>query len=108
MKARVRVLVWHRAPARERAAVEQAYQQISAALAGTPGLLANELLHARGEQDSFVVMSEWQSLEAFEAWESGTQHRAITAPLRRYRDPGRGVPFEVYEVTAVSSRSPVA
>jgi heme oxygenase (mycobilin-producing) len=95
--SRVRVLVWHRVPAAERGAVEAAYRRISAALRGTPGLLGNELLAARGEPDRVLVMSEWQSLDAFEAWERGTGHRATTAPLRRYRDGDRS--FEVYEVT---------
>jgi heme-degrading monooxygenase HmoA len=99
VSARVRVLVWHRAAVAERDAVGQAYHEISGALAGTPGLLANELLHARGDRASFVVMSEWESLAAFEAWERGAAHRGTTAPLRRYRDTSRPVPFEVYEVT---------
>ncbi len=101
--SRVRVLVWHRVPESERANVEQAHRQISAALRGTPGLLASELLRARGEPDSVVVMSEWESLAAFEAWESGTGHRGTTAPLRAYRDQERERGFEVYQVVAESS-----
>jgi heme-degrading monooxygenase HmoA len=103
VSGRVRVLVWHRVPESERANVQAAHRQINEALRGTPGLLASELLGARSEPDSVVVMSEWESLAAFEAWESGTGHRGTTAPLRPYRDQQRERGFEVYQVIAESA-----
>lgn len=81
--------------------VERAYHQISAALQGTPGLLGNELLREFGRADGgFVVLSEWESMAAFEAWEQGADHRTTTAPLRPYQDTSRGRPFGLYEVIA--------
>jgi heme-degrading monooxygenase HmoA len=98
--ARARVLVYATAPSDEPGAVEAAYHQISHDLAGTPGLLGNELLRAADGSPAFVVMSEWVSLAAFRAWEAGGKHRDATAPLRRYQQPPGRQPFGIYEVTA--------
>jgi heme oxygenase (mycobilin-producing) len=97
---RVRVLVWHRAPATQPAAVADAYHAISRELAGTPGLVRNELLGSVAEPDSLVVMSEWESLAAFQVWEQGFQHRKTTSPLRPYQDRARGRHYEVFRVVA--------
>lgn len=97
---RVRVLVYASAPGDDPRAVEDAYHTVSAALAGTPGLLGNALLRSVHEPGAFVVMSEWTDLDSFREWEEGAEHRGATAPLRPLQDGrGRG-PFGVYEVTA--------
>ncbi|GAA5108382.1 MULTISPECIES: antibiotic biosynthesis monooxygenase family protein [Nocardia] len=98
MTGRVRVLVYLSITDADAAAVEDAYHRISADLAGTAGLLGNELL--RGAGDSGAVLSEWESLPAFRAWESGQAHRGATSPLRPYQDDSRGKVFEVFEVAA--------
>ncbi|MFC3997682.1 antibiotic biosynthesis monooxygenase family protein [Nocardiopsis sediminis] len=100
MSGRARVLIWHRAPDTGPEAVERAYDDISRHLAGTPGLLGNELLRAADDAGRLLVMSEWESLDAFVTWEKGADHRLATAPLRPYQDRGRDRFFEVYEVAA--------
>ncbi|NJP33371.1 antibiotic biosynthesis monooxygenase family protein [Micromonospora thermarum] len=97
---RVRVLVYAAAPSGEPDAVATAYHRISRDLAGTPGLLRNELLRAADDDRAFVVMSEWTSLDAFRDWEAGAAHRGTTAPLRDYQRVPGPRPFGVYEVTA--------
>ena len=88
------VLLFATAPDRPEA-VTGAYHEISRALAGTPGLLRNALLQDAGEPGRFVVLSEWSSLTEFRAWEEGTAHRRITAPLREYHTG-----FGIYHVAA--------
>lgn len=100
MTARVRVLLYATAPVDSPDAVEQAYHRISTELAGTPGLLRNELLNGIDEPRSFVVLSEWASEEAFFSWERGPDHRGATAPLRPFQDARPRKPFGVYRVTA--------
>jgi heme-degrading monooxygenase HmoA len=100
MSGRVRVLVWHRVADGELAALEEAYHQVSRTLRGTPGLLGSELLRSGMQPWSLLVISEWESMDAFRAWEEGAEHRATTAPLRPYRDHHRQHPFELYEVAA--------
>ncbi|WP_430790400.1 antibiotic biosynthesis monooxygenase family protein [Actinoplanes sp. G11-F43] len=97
---RIRVLIHAAAPDGEPDAVTAAYHRISTDLAGTPGLLGNELLRLTGDPEIFVVMSEWESLDAFRLWESGAGHRGVTAPLRRYQRAPGSRPFGVYEVAA--------
>jgi heme oxygenase (mycobilin-producing) len=98
MSGRVRVLLY--AATTDRDAVTAAYHKVSAELAGTAGLLGNELLHSVHEPDRFIVISEWESLQAFRTWESGNAHRGTTAPLREFQDTSRGSAFGLYEVTA--------
>jgi heme-degrading monooxygenase HmoA len=97
------VLIYAVAPEDSPGAVAQAYHSVSQTLAGTPGLLGNQLLREVDGDGSFVVLSSWASLAAFKEWESGTGHRGATAPLRPYQDQRRGKPFGVYEVVAAYS-----
>ncbi|MGH3645683.1 MAG: antibiotic biosynthesis monooxygenase family protein [Micromonosporaceae bacterium] len=103
-ESRVRVLVYAAAPDAEPDAVDRAYHRISESLAGTPGLLGNELMRSltgtEAGSDAYIVMSEWESMAAFRAWEEGPNHRGTTAPLRPYQDSRRGSPFGLYEVIA--------
>ncbi|OCF84208.1 antibiotic biosynthesis monooxygenase family protein [Nocardia brasiliensis] len=105
MTGHVRVLVYLTITEADAAAVTDAYHRISTELAGTPGLLGNELL--RGAGDSGAVLSEWESFAAFRTWEHGMAHRGATSPLRPYQDASRGKVFEVFEVAA-AHRAPGA
>ncbi|GIF07072.1 antibiotic biosynthesis monooxygenase family protein [Actinoplanes siamensis] len=96
MTGEVRVLLFHMASGPERIAA--AYHEVSRRLAGTPGLLGNELMCSVLDPTEFVVISTWTDLSAFQKWEQGEAHRDDTAPLRPYRQSGRA--FGVYEVTA--------
>ncbi|MEV5985412.1 antibiotic biosynthesis monooxygenase [Streptomyces sp. NPDC052051] len=80
--------------------IEDAYHRISEGLAATPGLLGNELLRNLTEPGGWAVLSEWESLDAFHRWESGSAHRGTTSPLRPYQDRERSMPFALLEVTA--------
>ncbi|GAA0526056.1 antibiotic biosynthesis monooxygenase [Paractinoplanes ferrugineus] len=100
MTARLRVLIFAAAPGDDPDAVVRAYHRISRDLRGTPGLISNELLRATTDEARFIVMSEWESVEAFEVWERGSAHKGTTAPLRQYQDSSRGAPFGLYEVAA--------
>lgn len=100
MSRPVRVLLYAADPVEEPDAVAAAYHRISNELAGTAGLRGNELMRSLTDPAGFVVMSEWESLAAFRAWEDGPTHRTTTAPLRPFQDRRRGVPFGLYEVAA--------
>ncbi|SCF79699.1 antibiotic biosynthesis monooxygenase [Streptomyces sp. Ncost-T10-10d] len=98
--ASVRVLLYLRAVEADVPAVEDAYHRISKDLAGTPGLLGNELLREVTDPEAFAVLSEWESLTAFQDWESGSAHRGTTSPLRQFQDGERQRPFALFEVSA--------
>jgi heme-degrading monooxygenase HmoA len=100
MSDAIRVLVWYRCPSADPDDLVAAFHAIGTQLAGVTGLLRSELLQARREEGSLVVMSEWESPEAFAAWEASVGHRPTTAPLRPYLDTTRAYPFEWYQVLA--------
>ncbi|MEV0593256.1 antibiotic biosynthesis monooxygenase family protein [Nonomuraea cavernae] len=100
---RVRVLVYATASGDSPGELADAYHRVSRELSGTPGLLGNELLRSLTQPGGFLVMSEWDSLDSFRAWETGTRHRQTTAPLRSFQDSSRGPSFGLYTVTAAYS-----
>lgn len=101
MPGEVRVLVYQAAADEDQLdAVRAAYHQVSRRLAGVPGMLGNELLRSPLDPTALAVMSRWESMDAFRAWEEGAEHRQDTAPLRPYRDTRTASPFAVYEVDA--------
>ncbi|MEV7027553.1 antibiotic biosynthesis monooxygenase, partial [Kitasatospora sp. NPDC093558] len=87
---RVRIVLFCQVPSGEpESVIEEAYHRISGDLAGTPGLLGNELLRSLIDDGAFAVMSEWESAEAFKHWDEGPDHKGQTSPLRPYQDPAR-------------------
>jgi heme-degrading monooxygenase HmoA len=95
----VRVLVWLRTA--DHQDVTEKYQLTSQGLAGTAGLVGSELIRSLDDPASYVVVSEWESMDAFMTWEQGPDHRDATAPLRHFQDRARdGGTYGVYEVTA--------
>lgn len=96
MKSRARVMVFVQAPEAQRSIIEEAYREISESLKGTAGLLGNELLCSNAQPDSYVILSEWDSMESFRDWERGPVHRGrVVESLRQYTT---GAAF--YEVLA--------
>lgn len=85
---RTRVMVSATIKAGDEQAFERDYAAMTARMRGTPGLIHDELLrHSTGadvmpgaEPDPdeggtvYVLLSEWESREAFLAWERGSEH----------------------------------
>ncbi|TMM35929.1 MAG: antibiotic biosynthesis monooxygenase [Actinobacteria bacterium] len=100
MSGRIRVLIWYRCPPDKLDSFIETFHAISTQLAGVPGLLRSDLLQARREEGSVVLMSEWESAEAFATWEASARHRPTGAPLREYADTSRPYQFELYQILA--------
>ena len=77
---------------------EAAYVEVTTAVKGTPGHVHDELLRQPGQPGRYILLSEWESKEAFLAWEDAPIHRATTTPMRQYW-AGRVERF-IYEVAA--------
>jgi heme-degrading monooxygenase HmoA len=75
---------------------EAAYVEVTRKVKGTPGHIRDELLRADGEPDTYVLLSEWESKQAFLAWEDAPIHKGTTTPMRPYWE-GR-VERIIYEV----------
>jgi heme-degrading monooxygenase HmoA len=97
----IRVMVFAKIKPGQEAAFEAAYQEVTRKVKGTPGHLRDELLrdtgepfpygppelakpHVPGDPISFILLSEWESKEAFLAWERDPIHMQTTTPMRPY------------------------
>jgi heme-degrading monooxygenase HmoA len=63
---------------------EAAFREVSAKVKGTPGHIRDELLRDGDAPDAYLLIGEWQSREAFLAWENAPIHRNTTTPMRPY------------------------
>jgi heme oxygenase (mycobilin-producing) len=80
----VRVMVHARVQEQDQPEFEAAFAQVRQAVAGTPGHLADELLHSKTDPTAYVLLSHWESRERFLAWEDAPIHRQLTTPMRPY------------------------
>src|SRR5919199_562980 len=75
-----RVMVFAKINRGDEEAFEAAYAQVTANVKGTPGHIADELLRrneppdGESEPRTYVLLSEWESKEAFLAWENAPAH----------------------------------
>ena len=67
---------------------ERAWRAISEEVRRAPGNLRQALMRDPGEPGSFVVTSDWESREAFTAFERSPEQDDLTAPLRDLRETG--------------------
>ena len=95
---RTRVMVYANIRNDDREAFEGAYAEVTAKVKGTPGHVRDELLrHSTGEDvmpgagvaptpriTSYILLSEWESREAFLGWERDEIHMQTTTPMRPY------------------------
>jgi|SRR3954464_1871727 heme-degrading monooxygenase HmoA len=79
-----RIMVFAAVHEGQEAAFEAAYARVTAAVNGTAGHIRDELLREHGRPGRYVLLSEWQSEEAFRAWEDAPIHRELTTPMRPY------------------------
>ncbi len=68
----------------EEAGFEAAYAEVTAKVKGTPGHIVDELLRDVAEPGNYILLSEWESREAFLAWENAPIHMATTKPMHSY------------------------
>ncbi len=78
----VRVMVFAKIKPGEEAAFEAAYTDVTRKVKGTPGHVRDELLHDTTEPGAYILLSEWESKEAFLAWENAPIHMQTTTPMR--------------------------
>jgi heme-degrading monooxygenase HmoA len=79
-----RVMVFAKIKQGEEDKFIEGYKEVTAKVKGTPGHIKDELLRDVSEGDSFILLSEWESKEAFLAWEDAPIHMNTTTPMRPY------------------------
>jgi heme-degrading monooxygenase HmoA len=85
-----RVMVFAKINRGDEEAFEAAYAQVTSNVRGTPGHVNDELLRRNeppdpdGEPCTYVLLSEWESKEAFLAWENAPVHTEKRNPMTPY------------------------
>jgi len=92
-------MVFARVDTDDRPAFEEAFAAVSRTVRGTPGHITDELLRSEDDPGAYILLSEWESREAFLTWEDAPVHREATTPMRPFWQ-GR-VERRIYE-TAVA------
>lgn len=76
-------------------ALSRAYADLVARASEEPGLIAHQLCQSVDEPDRWLVISEWQSLEASAAWDRSEDHGRLLAPMRACFAQAARAAFEV-------------
>jgi heme oxygenase (mycobilin-producing) len=104
---RARVLFLVRVPLDRSAAFLEAYEKIRYSVAeGVPGHLVDQVCRSDDDPEQWLITSEWETLAAFEAWESSTSHRELVRPLAECITERRSVRFLIHKETRRGSVAP--
>lgn len=85
-----RVMVFANINRGDEEAFEAAYAQVTATVKGTEGHIGDELLRRNEPPDSedgprsYILLSEWESKDAFLAWENAPVHTEKRNPMTPY------------------------
>ena len=83
-----------------------AYESIRYEVAqGVKGHLVDQVCQAPDDPDSWLITSEWESLDDFLTWESTEEHRDLARPLRECMAEARSFKYLVREETRAPERS---
>lgn len=82
----VRATLTMKVKAGSEAEFEAAWRKIAEATRSAPGNVRQTLLRAGDADSTFIVTSDWESREAFGAFEKSPEQDDLTAPLRALRE----------------------
>jgi heme-degrading monooxygenase HmoA len=78
----------------------QAYEAIRYEVAtGVDGHLVDQVCQSPDDAESWLITSEWESLDDFLAWERTEEHRELAKPLRDCMAEARSYKYVVREET---------
>lgn len=75
---------------------------------GVKGHLVDQVCQSPTDPDSWVITSEWETLEDFLAWERTEEHRDLVKPMRECMAEARSLKFEVRAETGRATRPAAA
>lgn len=93
---RTRVVFLIRVPAGRTADFLNAYEKIRYEVSeGVPGHLVDQVCQSATDPEQWLITSEWDSLEHFEAWERSDGHRALVRPMRECMTEAKSLRFNI-------------
>ena len=78
----VRLIVDVRIKPGSRERLLSAYAALRARVAQEPGLIGHQLCESSDEDERWLVISEWESIELSNGWDASEDHARLLAPLR--------------------------
>jgi heme oxygenase (mycobilin-producing) len=79
----------------------EAYEGIRHNVAsGVPGHILDQVCSSPDDPDSWLITSEWESLQHFLEWEATQEHRDLVKPMRDCFAEARSLKYEVREETS--------
>jgi heme-degrading monooxygenase HmoA len=79
----------------------RAYESIRYEVAqGVEGHIVDQVCQSPEDPDAWLITSEWESLDAFLAWERTEEHRELARPLRDCMAEARSLKYVVREETS--------
>ncbi|HEX3784163.1 MAG TPA: antibiotic biosynthesis monooxygenase family protein [Pseudonocardiaceae bacterium] len=101
-KARVVFLIT--VPTERTADFLAAYEAIRYEVAGgVPGHLVDQVCQSPANPEQWLITSEWDSIESFEAWERSPDHRTLVRPMRECMTDARSLRFLIRQQTSRSN-----
>jgi heme-degrading monooxygenase HmoA len=73
----------------------RAYAALRERVEQQPGLLSHQLCEAIDDPERFLVISEWESLDACAAWDGSEEHHRLIGPMRACFAQAQNTKFEV-------------
>lgn len=78
----------------------EAYEQIRLDVAqGVKGHIVDQVCKVPDDDESWLITSEWENLDAFLEWEATEEHRDLVKPMRECFAEARSLKFEVVKET---------
>lgn len=80
-----------------------AYESIRYEVArGVQGHIVDQVCQAPDDESSWLITSEWESIDDFLTWEATEEHRELAGPLRACMAEARSYKYVVREETRAS------
>lgn len=96
MTLRARVFLHAKAKDGAQEKFETAYETVAERMRHAQGHIQDELIRAtEAETPTYIIVSEWESAEAFWTWFHDPSHHDTTAPMSPY---WHGARIEIYEL----------
>jgi heme oxygenase (mycobilin-producing) len=71
---------------------------------GVDGHLVDQVCQSCEDPDSWLITSEWETLDHFLAWERTEEHRDLVKPMRECFAEARSLKFEVRQETGAEGK----
>ncbi|HEX9337176.1 MAG TPA: antibiotic biosynthesis monooxygenase family protein [Pseudonocardiaceae bacterium] len=96
-----RVVFLIRVPAERAGDFLAAYELVRFQVAdGVPGHVMDQVCQSATDPEQWLITSEWDSIESFEAWEKSPDHRTLVRPMRECMSEAKSMRFVIREQTS--------